>query len=132
MSTSSNIGIINDDRSVDIIYCHGDGYIRHQKPILLEIYNTEEKVRELINLGDISCLGRHIISEGPHDLDAVIAYHRDQEEDWEDVEPLHYDNMTNIEKIQRCEYLYLFDVKEKKWFVCVDDDKLTPLETYTE
>ncbi len=60
MSTRANIAILNRDKSVEVIYTHNDGYPSHHGTILLEHYNTEEKVRELLKLGDLSVLAENI------------------------------------------------------------------------
>ena len=64
MATRSNIGIydskINEGRA---IYCHWDGYPEHNGAILLEHYNTKEKVLELMELGNLSVLGQNIGSK---------------------------------------------------------------------
>jgi len=54
MSTRSRIGILNDDGSVYSIYCHYDGYTCGVGKCLAAHYTDPEKVRELIELGDIS------------------------------------------------------------------------------
>ena len=72
MSTRSNIGILNQDGTVDYIYCHFDGYLDHNGTILNENYNTEEKVRELISLGDMSALAETI--------EHSVFYNRDRKE----------------------------------------------------
>lgn len=56
MGTRSTIGVLNTDGSVSAVYCHWDGYPEHNGKILMENYTTEEKVRELIDLGSISSL----------------------------------------------------------------------------
>ena len=60
MSTRAMIGIENEDGTVTSIWTHWDGYPEHHGPILLEHYNTAEKVRELLALGDLSVLGKEI------------------------------------------------------------------------
>jgi hypothetical protein len=44
------------DGSILSIYCHFDGYPDFNGVKLQEHFNTTEKVQELIDLGDISCL----------------------------------------------------------------------------
>jgi hypothetical protein len=56
MSTRSRIGLELSDGSVLSIYCHFDGYPEFNGVKLVENFNTREKVKELIDLGDISCL----------------------------------------------------------------------------
>ena len=57
MGTRSNIGILNEDGTVDYIYCHWDGYISHNGKILNEYYSEEASVWGLIAAGDMSTLG---------------------------------------------------------------------------
>jgi hypothetical protein len=60
VGTRSTINIENAGGSVTSMYCHWDGYISHHGPILLGHYNTEAKVRALLELGSLSVLGREI------------------------------------------------------------------------
>jgi len=60
MGTRSTIAIRNTDGTFEAIYCHWDGYLSHNGRILEENYTTEEKVRELIALGDISSQGKKL------------------------------------------------------------------------
>lgn len=70
MGTRSNIGMVHEDGSVTMNYCHWDGYPSHNGKILLENYTTTEKVRKLLALGDLSILGES--------TETCIAYHRDR------------------------------------------------------
>ena len=56
MSTRSRIGLELADGSILSIYSHFDGYPSFNGVKLVENFNTREKVKELIDLGDISCL----------------------------------------------------------------------------
>jgi hypothetical protein len=56
MSTRGRIGIELSDGSILSIYSHFDGYPEFNGVKLVEHFNTKEKVQELIDLGDISCL----------------------------------------------------------------------------
>ena len=56
MSTRSRIGLELSDRSVISSYCHWDGYPEFNGVKLVENFNTREKVKELIDGGDISSL----------------------------------------------------------------------------
>ena len=51
MATRSLIAIKNENGTIESIYCNSDGYPSHNGDLLLRVYNTEEKARELINLG---------------------------------------------------------------------------------
>ena len=85
MGTRSTIAIQNADGTVTGIYCHWDGYLSHNGRILAENYTTEESVRELIALGDLSSLGETIGKKvdfddyDPHEGQCV-AYGRDRGE----------------------------------------------------
>jgi len=56
MGTRSRIGIELSDNSIMSVYCHWDGYPSCNGRILREHYTTVEKVRELIDGGNISAL----------------------------------------------------------------------------
>ena len=55
MGTRSLIGKQLSDGSILGVYCHYDGYPAYNGRILRTHYNTIEKVRELIDGGDMSC-----------------------------------------------------------------------------
>ena len=56
MGTRSRIGIQLSDDSILSVYCYYDGYPEFNGVKLVENFNTREKVKELIDGGDISCL----------------------------------------------------------------------------
>lgn len=115
MSTSSTIGILNVDGTVQTIYCHFDGYPTGVGKTLEDHYKTEEKVRALIALGDISSLGEEIGEK--HDFDKrvpkwVNAYGRDRGES--DVDAIKHRNLQAA-KQNSCSYFYLFDTSNTSW-----------------
>ena len=55
MGTRSRIGIQLKDNSVLSVYCHYDGYPEFNGRVLENHYDTVEKVRNLIDGGDMSC-----------------------------------------------------------------------------
>lgn len=67
MATRSSISIRNADGSYTGIYCHWDGYLSNNGRILCEHYTNEDKIRELMALGDISVLGEEIGEQHPFD-----------------------------------------------------------------
>jgi hypothetical protein len=79
MGTRSTIALEFADGTVESVYCHWDGYLEHNGKILLENYTDPFKLRDLIDLGDISSLGKEIGSKhpfSPHSSPAdEIAYH---------------------------------------------------------
>lgn len=57
MSTRCRIGLRNEDGSITSIYCHNDGYPSYVGEVLVKNYKTEDKIKELLALGDLSGLG---------------------------------------------------------------------------
>jgi hypothetical protein len=56
MATRGRIGLELADGSILSIYSHYDNYPEFVGLKLVEHFNTKEKVQELIDMGDISCL----------------------------------------------------------------------------
>jgi hypothetical protein len=113
MATRSSISI-KTAKGGKTIYCHWDGYPSHNGRILLESFNTEDRVLELIKLGNLSILGHKIGGEVKFDgfdssTDQCLAYGRDRGET--EQEASDFDKKpTDLQ-----EYNYLF--KEGKWYV---------------
>jgi hypothetical protein len=60
MGTRSTIALEFADGTVEQVYCHWDGYLSHNGQILLKHYSNPFILRDLIDLGDISSLGKEI------------------------------------------------------------------------
>lgn len=108
MSTRSYIGKKLSDGQVKYIYCHFDGYPSHNCVILKEHYNTEEKVDQLLELGDLSSLGEEIGEK--QDFDSTenkrwcMAYGRDRGESGVEA------NVAPLEEIiGDQDYTYVFE-----------------------
>ena len=56
MGTRSLIAIEDNNTESLVIYCHYDGYPKHQMPLLEEKYNTPVAIRQLLSKGDLSSL----------------------------------------------------------------------------
>ena len=95
MATRSTIAIEYADGTVDQVYCHWDGYLENNGRILRDHYSNPFKLRDLIDLGDISSLGecvgeKHAFSRLDADMSAeayedaygsmTTFYMRDREE----------------------------------------------------
>ena len=87
MSTRSYIAKQIGDNKYRTIYCHNDGYLTYNGAMLLDHYNSPEKLDELLRLGDLSCLGVNINPDPsrPHSFDhkerqdgVTVAYGRDR------------------------------------------------------
>lgn len=79
MATRSAIGRANSDGTVTAIYCHWDGYPECVGRTLVRHYTDEDKINQLIELGDLSVLGSEIGKK--HDFDARYG-HNDQRANW--------------------------------------------------
>jgi hypothetical protein len=83
MATRSTIALEYADGTIGQVYCHWDGYLEHNGRILFESYQDPFKLRELIDLGDVSVLHANIGEK--HDFnqryeDGCTFYGRDRGE----------------------------------------------------
>lgn len=126
MSTRSYIGIKEKDGSFNLVYCHWDGYIGWNGRILYNHYKTEEKVRKLLSMGNMSSLGKEIggaalTKETTEEGEYCIFYHRDYLYDLDP--PIHFSKVTARALLKWLfnntwgEYIYIFDVEKQKWYV---------------
>ena len=83
MATRSTIALEFADGSVGQVYCHWDGYLEHNGRILLENYQDPFKLRDLIDIGDLSILGAEIGEK--HDFDNPHQYGSDAYNEWKEV-----------------------------------------------
>jgi hypothetical protein len=60
MGTRSTIALEFADGTVEQVYCHWDGYLSHNGAILSKHYSDPFKLRDLIDLGDLSSLAENI------------------------------------------------------------------------
>jgi len=124
MSTRSLIAIENPDGSCRSIYCHSDGYPSHNGRLLIEHYNSPERVAALLALGALSCLAPRLSPDSgeKHDYDnpvddICIAYHRDRNEAyratvwWSDAGHM----LDKAADNYWADYVYLF--RNGSWYV---------------
>jgi hypothetical protein len=131
MGTRSRIGIELPDHTVVSVYCHWDGYVKHNGKILVEHYQNREDVKALIDGGSMSSLRTrqtwsngptlrdengeyitdsdgNIMSEG--DRDPQPLYHTERGEDI-NVEHTSFDEFVSGDMGGE-EYAYLFDLND--------------------
>lgn len=120
MSTNAFIGI-RENNSITYIYNHSDGYLEYLGRMLLEHYNSEEKAKALIALGDVSILKEklepaegtvHNFDYGKRQEGVSVFYGRDRGENWESIKPITIQN-TAFDEHQY--YNYLYDVEQSCW-----------------
>ena len=112
MGTRSTIALEFADGTVQQVYCHWDGYLDHNGQILQEHYSDPFKLRDLIDLGDMSSLGERIGTQHAFDKapeGECTFYLRDRKEngceakkfkDFEDYKKNH--QYEEFEYILRC------------------------------
>lgn len=123
MATRSTIGILNEDGSINTIYCHSDGYLSFNGFILEKHYKNFEKVKKLISLGSLSSLSFEVdIPEGmTHNFEKRLSgvstfYGRDRGE--KDTNPIYHNSLESYITVNILEsYNYLFKEKNKEWFL---------------
>lgn len=118
MGTRSFIAI-NENNTFKGIYCHWDGYLEHNGKILTQHYTDINKIRELINLGDLSTLAEEIGTK--HNFDAKPKnecnfYGRDREE--KNIETKITTSLLDMQHLAEnmgIEYFYLY--QDNQWHV---------------
>ena len=115
MGTRGLIAIENSDGTFTSIYTHWDSYPSNNGKILLEHYTNENKVQNLMSLGNLSILGSEIGNK--HDFEKhnsdkrtdCLAYGRDRGEN--DTNAAISDSrkaLTSLANNYSAEFLYLF------------------------
>ena len=112
MATRSRIGLLLETGYVLSVYHHWDGYPQWLGVVLKEKFNTYEKIAELLDGGDVSCID----SDTDWSLEKVdnhVQYYNDRGENTEPrLDTTVEDYLANGE-----EYAYLF---ENNQWVCYD------------
>jgi hypothetical protein len=111
MATRSNIGVLQTDGTIHAVYCHNDGYPEGVGATLKAHYSKDpdnpwlanEKVEELMDLGNLSALGRT--------PEESIAYSRDRGD--KNQEATVYRSLQDL--FNDCQqYVYIYTV-EGEW-----------------
>jgi hypothetical protein len=127
MGTRSRIGIQHEGNSITSVYCHWDGYPEFNGRILRDHYDTVEKVRELIDGGNISALHTNAGWNNETLPEVGPLYYTSRGESIEDNAPRFDDDIFDfLKKENNEEYAYIFSVNHK--WVCMkmnqwEDDK---------
>jgi len=131
MSTRSTIWIKKEDESLKGIYCHFDGYLDGVGTDLFKYYSDADKLNQLIDLGSISNLASEFLipigakHSFEHKMKGMTTFYcRDR---GENLEVYQCKNINEIEKFYE-EYNYIFDVKNKTWYVSEYGEKLKTLK----
>jgi hypothetical protein len=112
MATRSVIAYLENNEVYHTIYCHWDGYPSNNGRILKDHYNTEDKVRELIEQGDLSSLG---------DTIAETDSYRSRGET--DTEAREFSYLYDIvDAYPNCEWVYVYEGLTGQWRVVEAND----------
>lgn len=107
------------------IYVHWDGYPSHHGPILLNHYNTIDKINELLALGDLSVLGDEIGekhdrgSKNPAHEKWCKSFVRDDPGPARDAHAAYHIDLQHLAaraNATNADYIYLFTAG--RWQVC--------------
>ena len=103
------------------IYCHADGYLTYNGAMLLDRYNTPERVDALLALGDLSTLQEKLEPDPnlPHSFDyderqegVTVAYGRDRGETGTEARVATLADLND--ESNWTEYVYIFD-ENNQW-----------------
>lgn len=126
MGTHATIAIRHKDNTIDSIDCNYDGYLSYTGYILENFYNTPDKVKKLIALGELSGIGykglypeiithdieRKSMATNDFISDYIKSYARDL---GESIRINHFDNDESF-IIHKYDLTYIFDENTNKWY----------------
>ena len=116
MATRSRIGLELADDAVVSVYHHYDGYPQWLGVILRQKFNTREKVAELLDGGDISCI-KSDTNWKREKVEEHVQYYNDRGEDTEPRLDLSFEDYAYNPQ-NDAEYLYVFNL-DHEW-VCYE------------
>lgn len=129
MSIRARIGIKEGNKGKSI-YLHNNGRPNDVMPILEESFKTKKAVEDLLELGDLSKLGKHLnpIREGHSfenpNKDTVVAYARDRgEKKIKAVEFKRRKELLNQASESMADYIYIFDIQKNEWEIIENFDE---------
>lgn len=121
MATNAFIGF-RENNSITYIYNHSDGYLEYLGKMLIKHYNSEEKAKALVNLGDVSVVKEKLAPEEgtTHTFDnrqegVSVFYNQDRGENWDDIQPIRIENTVFENPDYTIVYIYVYDVEEQAW-----------------
>jgi hypothetical protein len=137
MSTRCTIAIKRPSGCISSIYCHSDGYPSWTGKYLLQYYNHQLKIEQLLRLGNISILHPILTPDPnkPHTFErpqegVTVAYERDRGETYE--EAMLTDDISQFLRNCNYSYTYLYDTEQGKWYYRANSNEtlkeLTPGE----
>jgi hypothetical protein len=146
MGTRSTIALEFADGTVEQVYCHWDGYLAHNGQILQNYYINPFVLRDLIDMGDISSLGKIVGTKhpfSPHEGDtqkalyeaaqaqgATTFYGRDRGETGIDARKFKdYEDYVANHQYEEYDYILRNIDGKATWFVSDHDGAYVTLES---
>ena len=121
MGTRSTIALEYADGTVGQVYCHWDGYLEHNGMILYKHYSDPFKLRQLMDLGDLSSLGERIGTQHAFDQapqGECTFYKRDRKENGVAQKMFaDYENYVRCHQYEEYEYILRAVAGLPVWFV---------------
>ena len=135
MSTRSLIGM-KTGNEVSYIYCHNDGYPEYVGLNLLAHYSKREKVEQLMELGDLSTIGKEIgvkvdFDEFDNFGNQCLAYGRDRGEQNVDARTCNWNEFADKDNIGT-EYVYIFGDDNQWFYFRTNGDKVLSESIFNE
>jgi len=121
MGTRSTIALEYADGTVGQVYCHWDGGFEHNGMILYKHYSDPFKLRQLMDLGDLSSLGERIGTQHAFDQapeGECTFYKRDRKENGVSQKMFKdYDDYLSNHQFEEYDYILRNDNGVAVWFV---------------
>jgi hypothetical protein len=112
MIKGCNIGITNHDGTVTSVHCALRGGLKNTGAMLFKFYNTPERAKALIGLGNLNSVNEHLSPVGQFMQNYTEARHRDMNERyWICEYPNIYNYCRNSFAIG-LKYVYIFEITE--------------------
>ena len=127
MATRSRIGLQLADGAILSVYHHWDGYPQWLGVTLKAKFNTKEKVAELLDGGDISCLDSDTDWDR-NEVEPHVQYYNDRGDNTEPRLDLNFDDYVE-NPANDAEYVYIFTL-DHEWECYAIDQKYN--EDFTE
>ena len=131
MGTRSTIALEYADGTVQQVYCHWDGYLENNGQILRDHYTDAFKLRELIDLGDLSSLGERIGTQHAFDKapeGECTFYKRDRGETGTEAKKFaNFEDYKANHQYEEYEYILRNVDGTATWFVADHSDKYVTL-----
>lgn len=116
MSTRGSIGALEPNGSIRYIFCRYDAYPWGVGKMLLRFYATPERVKALLDLGDVCSLHPRLSHDEPgecptcgHTSEVSTFFGRDYEDKKATAK-----HTTNIADLFKHDFAYLF--RDEQWF----------------